>query len=226
MGGDLQAQILYAYQTEDSNELADLRQMLSTQVKDEPGDVPLHYHLAHADYRYALILRQKDARAAEAAFADCVQQLKIVTGSDERQVERLVLESACLGELSAYRKVEGVLLRSAAADRLARAAKLAPRNPRVLLLQASSGLAHAAPGSGEAAAAFAALVSAAKQFEESSATSIDTPGWGHAEAFLALGSEYRRRGDLLAARNWIEKSLIAAPDYRAAQRERAAMLQR
>jgi len=226
MGGDLQAQILYAYQTEDANELADLRQSLATQVKDEPGDSSLRYQLGHADYRYALIVEPKDARAASQAFADCVEQLKLVVSADERSVEGLVLESACLQELSAYRKVEGVLLRSEAADRLARAAKLAPRNPRVLLLRASNGLAHAAPGSSEAAAAFADLALAAKLFEESSATSVDTPGWGHAEAYLALGREYLQRGDVLSARNWIEKSLISAPDYRAAQRERAALLRR
>lgn len=226
LGGDLQAQILYAYQTEDSNELADLRQSLRTQVKDEPDNQSLRYHLGHADYRYALIVKQKDPHAAELALADCVQQLKLVVGADERSVEGLVLDSACLEELSAYRKMEGVLLRSAAADRLARATKLAPRNPRALLLRASNGLAHAAPGSSEAAAAFAELSLAATLFEESSATSVDTPGWGHAEAYLALGREYRQRGDLLAARNWIEKSLISAPDYRAAQRERASLLQR
>jgi hypothetical protein len=33
MGGDLEAQILYAYQTEDANELADLRQMLEALLK-------------------------------------------------------------------------------------------------------------------------------------------------------------------------------------------------
>jgi tetratricopeptide (TPR) repeat protein len=226
MGGDLQAQILYAYLTEDSNELLDLRQMLGTQVKDDGSDMSLRYQLGSADYRYALLAKPKDAQAASQAFADCVQQLKVVVGSDEHSVEGLVLESACLGELAAYRKLEGVLLRSGAADRLARAYELAPRNPRVLLLHASRGLERAPPGSAQAAAAFTELCLAAQLFEQSSATSVDTPGWGHAEAYLALGREYRQRGDLLAARNWIEKSLLAAPEYRAAQRERAALVQR
>jgi tetratricopeptide (TPR) repeat protein len=226
MGGDLQAQILYAYQAEDSNQLADLRQVLSTQVQEDAGDMSLHYQLGSADYRYAQLASRTDARSAEQAFADCVRQLQVVNAHEENSVEGLVLESACLGGLAAYRKVEGFLLRSGAADRLARAYKLAPRNPRVLLLRASNGLARAAPGSAEAADAFAELVLAAQLFEESSATSVDTPGWGHAEAYLALGRQYLQRGDVLAARNWIEKSLLAAPDYRAAQRERAALVQR
>ena len=32
------------------------------------------------------------------------------------------------------------------------------------------------------------------------------------------------RGDLLGARNWIEKSLIVAPDYKAAQRQMATLV--
>ncbi len=71
--------------------------------------------------------------------------------------------------------------------------------------------------------AFAELQLAAQLFEQSSGTSIDTPGWGHAEAYLALGRELQARGDHLGARNWIEKSLIAAPDYKAAQRQLALL---
>ena len=74
--------------------------------------------------------------------------------------------------------------------------------------------------------AFAQLQLAVQLFDASSATSIDTPGWGHAEAYLALGRELQARGDQLGARNWIEKSLIAAPDYKAAQRQLALLVRR
>ena len=50
-GGDIQAQILYAYQTEDSNTLTNLIQNLTNQVKNDSGDAALRYHLAHAQYR-------------------------------------------------------------------------------------------------------------------------------------------------------------------------------
>jgi Tfp pilus assembly protein PilF len=70
---------------------------------------------------------------------------------------------------------------------------------------------------------FAELQAAAQSFEQSSGTSIETPGWGHAEAYLALGKELQARGDHLGARNWIEKALIAAPDYKIAQRQLALL---
>ncbi len=225
-GGDLQAQILYGFQTEDVNQLADLRQTLSTEVHDDAGDLALHYHLAHADLRYAEIVAVKKPGAAEDALADCVHNTKAIIDKDPSSVEALVLESQCLAELAAHRKVEGVLLRTQAADRLAAAYKLAPTNPRVLLLRAENDLEHAKDGSPASMRGFAELQQAAARFEESSATSIDAPGWGHADAYLALGRQYAHRGDILAARNWIEKALIAAPDYRAAQRELAALVHR
>jgi hypothetical protein len=36
---------------------------------------------------------------------------------------------------------------------------------------------------------------------------------------MMVGRELRMRGDVLGARNWIEKSLIVAPDYKEAQRQ-------
>jgi len=67
---------------------------------------------------------------------------------------------------------------------------------------------------------------AVQLFDTSSATNLDTPGWGHAEAYLALGRELQSRGDLLGARNSIEKSLIVAPDYKAAQRQLSLLVSR
>src|SRR5579863_9291242 len=43
-GGDTQAQIDYAYQTEDANRLANLIQNLTNRVKDNSADIPLRYH--------------------------------------------------------------------------------------------------------------------------------------------------------------------------------------
>ena len=68
-GGDLQAQILYAYQSEDGNALANLIQDLTIQVKADAGDASLKYHLAHAQYRSGLLAAAAGAGArAEPAF--------------------------------------------------------------------------------------------------------------------------------------------------------------
>jgi tetratricopeptide (TPR) repeat protein len=222
-GGDTQAQIDYAYQTEDANRLTNLVQTLTTQLKNDSADSALRYHLAHAQYRFGLLTRERHAHGAEAAFADCIDALKPVIDQDVKSPEAMALQSACYSGLADLRSLEAVLLRSRAADRLKAALMLAPRNPRAVLLSAMQDLRHAKPGSPEARRGFAELQSAAELFEHSSGTSNDAPGWGHADAYLALGRELQVRGDHLGARNWIEKALIAAPDYKTAQRQLASL---
>jgi hypothetical protein len=223
-GGDLQAQILYAYQTEDANGLANLTQDLSTRVKADAADLSLRYHLAHAQYRRGLLADAQNARDAEPAFADCVDELKPLVSQDVKSVEALILQSACYAGLAGHKQLEAVLLRSRAQERLDAALKLAPRNPRAVYLSSMEGLRQTKPGNASQQQVLAQLELAAQLFDASSATSIDTPGWGHAEAYLALGRELQARGDQLGARNWIEKSLIAAPDYKAAQRQLALLV--
>jgi tetratricopeptide (TPR) repeat protein len=218
-GADLQAQILYGAEAEDSNQLTDLVQMLGAAVKNAPTDEALRYHLAHADYRYALLVAEQHPHEAETALQDCTDQLGVLLGHSPKSAESLALDSACYARIARYRALQSVLLRSRAKERLDSAYKIAPRNPRVNLLLAEAGLEHAQPGTPEYDQAFAQLSLAAQLFDQSQATSDDAPGWGHAEAYLDLGRELERRGDLIGARNAIEKALIAAPDYKAAQRQ-------
>lgn len=223
-GGDLQAQILYAYQVEDTNSLSNLIQNLRTQIADNADDAALHYHLAHAEYRMGLVAAGRHARGADAAFDGCIDELKPLLRQDVKSAEALALQSACYAGLADLRKLEAVLLRSRAEERLKAALVLAPRNPRAVFLSARDGLARSKPGSAEHQRAFEQLQMAVQLFDASSATALDAPGWGHAECYLALGRELQSRGDQLGARNWIEKSLIAAPEYKAAQRQLALLV--
>src|SRR5580698_8882468 len=166
----------------------------------------------------------QNAHLAESSLSDCIDQLKPLLGQDVKSVEAMILQSACYSGLASLRKLESVLLRSRSEERLNAALKLAPRNPRAVFLSALDGLNQAKHNSPERQRAFAQLQLAVQLFDASSATDIDTPGWGHAEAYLALGRELQSRADQLGARNWIEKSLIAAPDYKAAQRQLAKLM--
>ncbi len=222
-GGDLQARILYAYQIEDLNLLGELVQSLNTRIEADGADPALRYHLAHARYRMALLLAGGAPRAAEDSLVECVEQLKEALRPDPDAVEPLALQSACYERLADYRKLEAVMLRARAARRLAVARRLAPRNPRVLYLSAEEVLERAKSPPAERRNAFEQLELAAREFDRTSATDPDAPGWGHAETYLALGIQLQARGDMLGARNWIEKALLAAPDYNAAQREQALL---
>jgi tetratricopeptide (TPR) repeat protein len=226
VGGDLEAQILYAFHVEDANQLTSLIQTLTTQVHENASDNALRYHLAHAEYRLGILDVLKHARGAKAALENCVDELKPILAQDVNSVESLTLQSACYWQLAHLEKLEAVLLRSHAEARLGDAYKLAPRNPRVVFFMASDALSRAKPGSKDYAQALAQLELAAQLFEATSATSVEVPGWGHAEAYLEVGRQLEARGDVLGARNWIEKALIVAPDYKAAQRQLATLVAR
>jgi hypothetical protein len=221
-GGDIQAQILYAYHTEDTNSLTSLIQEMSAKLKDSDDDA-LRYHLAHAQYRLGELSAARSGHAAESAYSECIDDLKPLIKKDVKSAEALILQGACYGELADLSPMQSVLLRSRAADRLQTAAKLEPRNPRLLLIEATQGLEHSQADSQRHQQAVAQLNLAVQAFDDSSATRVEVPGWGHAQAYLAMGRESQTRGDSVGARNWIEKSLIAAPDYKAAQRQLASL---
>jgi tetratricopeptide (TPR) repeat protein len=225
-GGDVQAQILYAYHTEDTNSLTDLIQAMAAKLKDAPEDDALRYHLAHAQYRLGELAAAGARKSADSAFSECIDDLKPLLKKNVKSAEGLVLQGACYGALAEVSSMQAVLLRARAADRLQQAARLEPRNPRLLLIESTQALARAKPASPEREQAVAQLNMAAHEFDASPATSPDRPGWGHAQAYLAVGRELQERGDTVGARNWIEKSLIAAPDYKAAQRQLASLEKR
>jgi tetratricopeptide (TPR) repeat protein len=225
-GGDLQAQILYAFYIEDTNELAGLVQLLRTQEEANGADDALRYHLAHAEYRLGLLGARKHSRDADPGFAGCVNELKASLVKAPDNVEVLTLQSACYAGLARLRKVEAVLLRARAAERIGRAMELSSRNPRVQLVRAQEALSGADLGPADSARALGQLRLAAQMFEQSTTTSTDAPGWGPAETYLELGRLLQAAGDFPGARNWLEKALIIAPDYNAAQRQLASLLQR
>jgi tetratricopeptide (TPR) repeat protein len=167
---------------------------------------------------------QSHSHDAQSAFAGCIDDLKVALEQGVKSAEVLTLQAACYLELAKHRKLEAVVLHALALERLNTALAVAPRNPRSVYFAAMDGLDRAKPGSAEQQRAFAQLQLAAQLFEQNSATRDDAPGWGHAEAYLALGRELESRHDLLNARNWIEKALIVAPDYKAAQRQQALLL--
>ena len=52
---------------------------------------------------------------------------------------------------------------------------------------------------------------------------LDDPDWGEAEALAALAAAALERGQTRVARDFIERALLLAPDYRAALDLRVTM---
>jgi hypothetical protein len=56
------------------------------------------------------------------------------------------------------------------------------------------------------------------RFEAAPPSQPGKPDWGHAEALTLLGETYLKRGEMVAARDVLERALVLAPDYRQAQK--------
>lgn len=88
-------------------------------------------------------------------------------------------------------------------------------NPRIALVEAWALARKAGRDPAQRAAVDAKLAAAVEAFDAWS-PSIDDPDWGHAEALTALAARVLERGEVRAARDLIERSLLLAPDYQAA----------
>jgi tetratricopeptide (TPR) repeat protein len=218
-GGDLQVQILYAFHTQDANHLLEIKQTLRNDVQKDKASAATRYHLAHADWRLAQLTGAVHRDQAQQALQECVDQLNVLLEAGQSSVESLALQSACYSDLANFKKMQSALLRARGAARLVEARHIAPSNPRVKLVGALAQLERTAPTEPIPRE----LIEAAEAFEHSPATGNESPCWGHAETYLRYGHELRVRGDVLGARNWIEKALIAAPDYKAAESELARL---
>ena len=97
--------------------------------------------------------------------------------------------------------------------RIDKALKLAPKNPRVLLLGAQGARERPKFFGGDSQEAFTLLKRAVGAFEEQGAHAPEVPAWGAADAFTGLARDYLTRGDAVAARNVLERALLVAPDF-------------
>lgn len=141
----------------------------------------------------------------------CARRTAAPTGRPA--AEDWALAAACAFEAGDERRTEQALAAARAID---------ADHPRVALveawrLQAGKG---DAVDSAAAHAKWGQVVGAFESFEPS----LDDPGWGQAEALVALADSSWQRGETRAARDLVERALLLAPEYPAAVTLRAAIL--
>jgi tetratricopeptide (TPR) repeat protein len=105
---------------------------------------------------------------------------------------------------------------------LALARELDDDNPRIALVEAWA-MAQAAGKDAEERDAVSAKLTAVVEAFDAWEPALDDPDWGEAEALTALATAALDRGQTRAARDFIERALLLAPDYRAALDLRVAM---
>ena len=215
---DLENRVDYAYFAADAKSLATLiREARSTLAKGS-ADKMAHYVLGFASYRQGLLLAQgKGGKSSEAAKAmdTCIDELDEAIDEDEKFAEALALQSACHGQLAGLRLRSSMISGPRAGSRMEKALELAPRNPRVVLLDALNDYERPKAFGGDKARALTKLRQASELFDKADQDAGTLPSWGHADALAALGRSLYEAGDLLAARNALERALLIAPEFSA-----------
>lgn len=208
---DVEGRIQYGFYTEDTRALADIAdQLANSEGEQEPLQ---YYYRGLANYRLATLLAKRDKEQARDAVERCVNSLDAALKAAADFAAALALQSACLRTMAVLKPWKA-LSGAKSAGQLERAVKLAPRDPRVLLLEALA--------KGEEARldehSLAMLEKATAAFESERQGVERTPGWGAAEAYTYLGRGYLERGDVLKARDALERALLIAPDFVLAKR--------
>lgn len=216
---DLESRIEYAWFTEDANSLRNLIQSAESALAKGGDSAIARYELGLAHYRLGLVLLQKSDAAAGDAMANCVDELDRSLKVDEHSADAYALQGACYGALAGIRPWKAMVHGPQSASRIEKARKLAPENPRVVLLDGVADREKPKAFGGDPARAQTRFRDAVQLFENSGATEFGGPRWGAADAYLYVGRGLREAGDTLGARNALERALIIAPDFAAARRE-------
>jgi len=166
-------------------------------------DARVSYYRALAAMRSA----QVDAglaRSADRALGACIESAERAAADDPSWAEAWVLVAACSTLAAKAGRFEAAI---------ASARRLEPENPRLALVVEW----HSVPDDGRLEAAtvdaLVKMLEAAVVSFETAWSDPGTPGWGEAEALALLGMLYLERGSTRAARDVLERALLAAPGY-------------
>jgi tetratricopeptide (TPR) repeat protein len=175
-----------------------------------PNDALLLHYRAYGLYREA----QRDPARGTESMLQTKRAIELLERSHAVRplAETQALLSACLGVLASGGMTAGMRYGPASSSAREEAARLGPRNPRVLLLAAvSSWFTPKMWGGGEDKGYSTMLRAIAEYANDAPARPL--PAWGHAEAYAWLGQMELKRGNAGAARAAYTRALALEPGY-------------
>ena len=223
---DIESRIQYGYFTEDTRSLHNLVEPLGS---NDSRDRLKSYYAGLLAYRLTLLaqaqadqaaVRRNDRSKNEArqTVERCVGALDQALEVQSNFAEALALQSACLGMLADLSTWRAPLAAPKSATQLRKALQIAPKNPRVLLLDAITDYEHTKVPGGDAEHPCIKFKAVAALFDAERADVDQVPGWGAAEAYMWLGRCYLDVGNPNEARDALERALLIAPEFGQARR--------
>ena len=209
---DASARAQYAFLTSDVRALEEVLGEVSQMSFQANLEALKSYQLAYGYWKAAQLSAQRgpSARAAASKAAKaCVEHAKAAVRRDTGLAEAFAVQAVCEDKPFAFQQLDdGECDRNRA---MRTALGLAPKNPRVKLVAALC--ARSAQGDAQLNR-WRDVVAA---FDEAAKPTSAVADWGHAEALTLLAQAQLSAGQTVAARDAIERALVIAPDYNAAQ---------
>ena len=212
---DIESRIQYGYYTEDPRSLAGVVGLLAPAETESASQ---SYYAGLANYRLTQLMMARDRSRAKDTAEACVNSLERALKSQKDFADALALQSVCLDMLATLEGWRTPFAASRSGAQIEKARHLAPRNPRVLLLDAVEVYGRPKVAAAERDRALNGFRKATAAFETERQETEHTPGWGAAEAYVYLGRCYLDRGATLEARDALERALLIAPEFAEARR--------
>jgi hypothetical protein len=218
---DVESRIQYGYYTEDPRALVGVMELLAP---SESESASKRYYAGLANYRLTQLTVARDKGRAKETAKACVDNLDQALSIQKAQrieqesAEALALQSACLDMLAGLEAWRTPFAASKSGSQIAKARHLAPKNPRVLLLDAVEAYERPKGSAADRDQALRGLEQAAAAFEAERQETEHAPGWGAAEAYVYLAKCQLDRGATLEARDALERALLIAPEFAEARR--------
>lgn len=177
----------------------------------EPDAALLHDWVAVATWRALPLQTRKDAKLAEKLGDDAIAHAGKALAADPKDAEALAILGGLQGLMTGLRPADMMTLGPQSGANLARAAALAPSNPRVALLQGIGDLHKPAQFGGGPEAALPSFRRAEDLFAKESVADSTAPDWGRDDAFLWEGQALARTNDWEKARAAYARALDTNP---------------
>ncbi len=212
---DVESRIQYGYYTEDARSLRGVMELLAPA---DPPDATRSYYAGLANYRLTQLALAGDKSRAKAAAEACVSSLDKALQGQKDFPDALALQSVCLDRLASLEAWRTPFAESKSGSQIEKARHLAPKNPRVLLLDAVEQYERPKSTPSDRDRVLGVFKMAAAAFEAERQDTDHVPGWGAAEAYVYLARCYLDRGATLEARDALERALLLATEFTEARR--------
>lgn len=204
-----------AMQRDDESGLLSLRDSLAAASQSGHADKYAYYYLGLADYELAQ-LEQDEAKASD--YIDAAEDaLQTALKQDADFAEAEALLGSSYGVEIGLHPFKGMWLGAKVGSHLTHAAKLAPGDPRVSLLQGISDYETPETYGGDKQRAVTEFHAALAAFDTYPQPDDAAPTWGRAETHVWLAEAEAGSKDFPAARADLTAALGIAPDYKYAQ---------